>query len=164
VVITGGHDFTVGDDGAYRVPKRELVSTVHMIFQEDRIVIAAHPEREIIKRELLTFVEKFKASTANVELTAWRERDHDDYVLATALSAWMAEPRPGDHFKCPTFAPEPPRVSLWDRIERGGDLAFLDRVERDAGRSSHREFWDHYRGRTTGRDHDTSRVRGGERG
>ena len=42
-------------------------------------------------------------------------------------------------------------------------LAFLDRVERDE-RTSHSEFWERYRGRGRGRDHDTSRVRAGERG
>jgi hypothetical protein len=34
VVITGGHEINMGDDGAWRVPKKDLVSTVAMLFQQ----------------------------------------------------------------------------------------------------------------------------------
>jgi predicted phage terminase large subunit-like protein len=97
------------------------------------------------------------------ELASFPNGRYSDQVDASsgAFNKLAAEPPP---FKCPTFAPERPRRTIVDRFEQSGDLALLDRFERSAyERSSHSEFWDAYRGRG-GDPHDTSRVRGGERG
>jgi hypothetical protein len=88
----------IGEDSAYRVPKKDLVSTVAMLFQDRRIEIAAHPLWEVLKKELENFRVKINISTATETFEAWRERDHDDLVLAVALAAWMAEPGPRHHF------------------------------------------------------------------
>ena len=45
---------------------------------------------EVLTKELLTF--KVKITTAgNETFEAWRERDHDDLVLALAVALWYAE-------------------------------------------------------------------------
>jgi hypothetical protein len=49
-----------------------------------------HPETKILVRELGTFSVKI-TSAANETFESWRERDHDDLVLAVALAAWGAE-------------------------------------------------------------------------
>ena len=48
------------------------------------------PERELLVKELLAF--KVKVSAAgNESFEAWRARDHDDTVLATAIGIWYGE-------------------------------------------------------------------------
>ena len=43
-----------------------------------------------VARELGTFTVKI-TSSANETFEAWREREHDDLVLAVALATWGAE-------------------------------------------------------------------------
>jgi hypothetical protein len=45
----------------------------------------------ILMSELKNFQYKINKETAHVSYEAWRERDHDDLVLALALSAWAGE-------------------------------------------------------------------------
>jgi len=87
VTITGGD--TVSEDGdSYRVPKRDLVSTVSVLLQSGRLRIAAClPEAETLVKELLNFQVKI-TNTANNTYGAWREGTHDDLVLAVALACW----------------------------------------------------------------------------
>jgi hypothetical protein len=48
-----------------------------------------------LKGELLTFKRKINLATAHDSYEHWRESDHDDLVLATALACWeAARPRP----------------------------------------------------------------------
>jgi hypothetical protein len=42
---------------------------------------------------LLSFLVKIDPVTAHDSYSAWRERDHDDLVLATALCTWWWEHR-----------------------------------------------------------------------
>jgi hypothetical protein len=48
---------------------------------------------ETLEMELQNFRVKITAA-ANETFEAWRERDHDDLVLALALAAWHAEKQP----------------------------------------------------------------------
>jgi hypothetical protein len=99
VVITNGHEIGGGDGGAYLVPKTELVSTVQLLLQGRRLRIAPTlKEAKTLARELQTFKTQKVNLSATETFEAWRERDHDDLVLAVALAAWMAEPPPGHHF------------------------------------------------------------------
>jgi hypothetical protein len=84
VVITAGHNTLTGQDGSLHVPKKELVSCLQVALQSRRLKIAAVPERELLAKELAAFRVKITAS-ANEEFSSWRERDHDDLVLAVAL-------------------------------------------------------------------------------
>ena len=90
VTITGGEQESVmGLD--YRVPKRTLVSTLQLAFQTRKLKIAGGlPEAEVLVKELLNFKVKITA-TAHDTYEAWREGQHDDLVLATALAVWWAE-------------------------------------------------------------------------
>jgi hypothetical protein len=91
VLITVGHEVTIGDDGAWHVPKKELVSTLQVLLQSRRLLIAGRlPDAETLQRELLAFRVKITVAR-NETFESWRERDHDDLVLAVAMAAWLGE-------------------------------------------------------------------------
>jgi hypothetical protein len=73
------------------VPKLELVGTMQVLLQTKRLKIAdSLPEAAVLVREL----EMFPAATPVLRgesVEQWRERDHDDLVLAVALAAWVGE-------------------------------------------------------------------------
>jgi hypothetical protein len=90
VTITAGHHVAVDDPGWLSVPKKELVGTLQLLLQSRRLAIASGPLAHTLAAELATFRIKVTAS-AQETVDAWRERDHDDLVLAVALAAWLAE-------------------------------------------------------------------------
>jgi hypothetical protein len=91
VTITAGHEATVGEGGGLRVPKKELVAAVQVLLQSRRLHVARTlPDAPVLVRELENFRVKVTAS-AHETFEAWRERDHDDLVLAVALAAWVGE-------------------------------------------------------------------------
>ena len=57
---------------------------------EDR---AELPEAEILVAELKAFSVKI-TQAGNETFESWRERDHDDMVLAVAMALWLAERAP----------------------------------------------------------------------
>jgi hypothetical protein len=73
------------------VPKLELVGTMQVLLQTRRLKIAdSLPDATILAREL----EAFRAAPPVLRgesAEQWRERDHDDLVLAVALAAWVGE-------------------------------------------------------------------------
>src|SRR5918995_209971 len=91
VTIHGGSAVTEEVRG-FRVPKRDLVASVQTLLQNGRLKIA--PEMElapVLKSELLNFRVKINPATAHDSYEHWREADHDDLVLATALACWYRE-------------------------------------------------------------------------
>ncbi len=90
VQITGGHEVSEDAPGIfYNVPKIDLVSALQTLIQAQRLKIASEIEHaDILKNEILNFRVKVSERTANVKLEAWREKDHDDLVLALAMAAW----------------------------------------------------------------------------
>src|SRR5262245_13775385 len=90
VLITAGHQVT-RDGIGFHVPKKELVSVLQVLLQTRRLKVAASlSEAETLTKELATF--RVKVTTAgNETFEAWRERDHDDLVLAVVSAAWGAE-------------------------------------------------------------------------
>ncbi len=99
VTITGG-DAVSRDGRDYRVPKRDLVSTVSVLLQADRLTIA---ERLKERANLTAELDAFKVSinlkghdSYGNDVGPWRENPHDDLVLAVALAAWY-----GEHYKPP---------------------------------------------------------------
>jgi hypothetical protein len=72
-------------------PKVELVGTLQVLLQTRRLLIAdALPEAAVLVREL----EAFRAAPPVLRgeaVESWRERDHDDLVLAVAVAAWLGE-------------------------------------------------------------------------
>jgi hypothetical protein len=91
IVITSGHAVTAGERGTRNVPKKELASVLQVLLQSRRLKIARQLEHAAtLQKELTAFRVKITAA-ANETFEAWRERDHDDLVLAVALAAWLAE-------------------------------------------------------------------------
>jgi hypothetical protein len=102
VMVDPGYDSEVPYDRvnrkqvAYRVPKKDLVSAVQVLLQTDRLKFASGlPLLDVLKRELMTFRMKHDPSTAHESFEHWRERDHDDLVLAVALACWFREYKMG---------------------------------------------------------------------
>src|SRR4051794_24593462 len=88
--ITGG-ETTSRKGQIIRVPKRELVSVLQVLLQCQRLKFPRGiPESQILIGELLAFRAKI-SSSGNDSYEAWREKDHDDLVLALALSCWYGE-------------------------------------------------------------------------
>ncbi len=91
ILITGG-SAVLEDGGEFHTPKKELVSAVQAALQRRRLKVApALTEARTLRRELEAFRVKVKASTGNETFESWRERDHDDLVLAVALAVWLGE-------------------------------------------------------------------------
>jgi hypothetical protein len=91
VLITAGHGKGGLERGTWSVPKKELVSVLQSLLQGQRLKFARLPERDMLVKELQTFKVKVSAATGHESFEAWRERDHDDMVLALALACWAGE-------------------------------------------------------------------------
>lgn len=75
----------------YRVPKRDLVSNLQLLFQARRLKISKDlPEAEVLAQELRSFRVQITES-GNDTYGAWRSGEHDDLVLAVSLAAWLGE-------------------------------------------------------------------------
>jgi hypothetical protein len=81
--------------GACRVPKRNLVGVLKVLFRSGRLKISSkQPLAGTLQTELLNFRVKIDPVTAHDSYSAWREQDHNDLVLSVALAAWCAEQEP----------------------------------------------------------------------
>ena len=77
--------------GFWQVPKKDLVGTLQVLLQEQRLKIAAQlPEVPTLVEELLNFRLK-PAPVSTDPLAAWREGPQDDLLLAIAIAAWWIE-------------------------------------------------------------------------
>ena len=94
VTITGGSQPVEVDSMWFNTPKRDLVSTMQVLLQAERLKIAATlPDAAVLTQELLNFQVKI-TDAANDVYGVWREGLHDDLVLSVAMAAWYAEYRP----------------------------------------------------------------------
>jgi hypothetical protein len=99
--ITAGHEKNFRK-GVWNVPKKELVGVLQVLLQSRRLkIVESLPDAKTLTQELANFKVKVTAS-ANETFEAWRERDHDDMVLAVAIAAWCGE-RAQQPFKLETF-------------------------------------------------------------
>ena len=93
ITITGGDTITPDGDG-WRVPKRELASIVQVLLQTSRLRFAsALPLVATLTEELLNFRVRLAASGHDSYGAGqeWRERNHDDLVLALSMAVWRGE-------------------------------------------------------------------------
>lgn len=93
ITIHGG-DAVTRDDGDFRVPKRDLVGTLQVLLQNQRLKIAEElPLASVLSQELRNFRAKISLGGHDSYGAGddWREGNHDDLVLATAMAAWYAE-------------------------------------------------------------------------
>ena len=94
IFIHGG-DKAREAEGTWRVPKRDLATTLAVLLQNHRLQIApALPLAQTLAEELANFRVKIDPKTAHESFAAWREKEHDDLVLATALACWVGEQVP----------------------------------------------------------------------
>jgi hypothetical protein len=91
VTIHGGYSET-RPDSEWGVPKRDLVGRVAYFLGKRLLGFARDlPLLEVLQQELLNFRVKIDARTAHESYSSWRERDHDDLVIAVALALWLGE-------------------------------------------------------------------------
>ena len=91
VTITGGSKQTY-EGGCWNVPKRELAGILQVLLGSRRLQISpALALAKVLSKELASFKVKINIATGNEAYAAWREADHDDLVLATALPCWFSE-------------------------------------------------------------------------
>jgi hypothetical protein len=90
VIVSGGHQVAF-DKGHWNVAKKELVGTLQVLLQARRLRIAEElSHASILAKELLAFRAKV-TPVGSEAVEAWREREHDDLVLAVALACWWGE-------------------------------------------------------------------------
>jgi hypothetical protein len=97
VTITGGNETTYGG-GSWHVPKRDIVGALEVPFHTGQLKVAEDLKLwPTLRDELLNFKRKINLKTAHDSYEHWRETDHDDLVLATALACWWIarRSRPG---------------------------------------------------------------------
>lgn len=94
VSITAGREVNERDSRNFNVPKSILASSIDITLSEDRLDITPLATASTAFRlELQNFRVKIRASGSET-MEAWRESDHDDLVLAAALSIWRGETTP----------------------------------------------------------------------
>lgn len=93
MIITGGREV---NHKKRLVPKSELVSKMQAVLQTGRFKVGQSRWTPILKDEFGNFTAKINLNGSEVYESA-RERDHDDLVLAVAMSVWYkhwhGEPR-----------------------------------------------------------------------
>jgi hypothetical protein len=94
ITITAGDSVHGLGGGRYRVPKRDLVSALEVAFHTGELKVAEDMKLwPTLREELLNFRRKIDLRTAHDSYEHWREGDHDDLVLATALACWWVRRR-----------------------------------------------------------------------
>jgi len=90
VTIVAGETETFTKFGYYHVPKRNLISGLQLIVEQQRLRLPRGlPDGDAFLKELMNMRLKITAD-ANETYSAWRDSDHDDLVLAVALATWRA--------------------------------------------------------------------------
>lgn len=141
VLITGGtQELCEGAEGWWHVPKRNLAGVLAILLQNGRLKASPTlPDIETLTGELANFRVKIDPATAHDSYSAWRENQHDDLVLATALACWAGERGLG--FDWRTMPHSTPFLDL-DRDSQG-------RLWTDPHRVAAREFGAQLRSRIT---------------
>ena len=86
-VVAAGEE--TRDGRTVRVPKRDLVGALAVLFETGRLRIAAGlPHAATLTTELRRFRARVGSSDTADD---WRQNDEDDLVLAVALAGWHAE-------------------------------------------------------------------------
>jgi hypothetical protein len=97
VTITGGYNVNY-EGGSWHVPKRDIVGALEVPFHTGQLKVAEDLALwPTLQNELLNFKRKINLKTGHDSYEHWRESDHDDLVLATALACWWIarRSRPG---------------------------------------------------------------------
>lgn len=87
--ISSGQNPNAKDYG-YSVPKSDLISTLQLALSIGCLKFSKGLDPKIVKQlqhEFQFFREK-KRSPTHTSMEAWREKDHDDILLALAINVW----------------------------------------------------------------------------
>lgn len=88
ITITNGSSVTESKSDGYNIPKKDLISSLQLLFQTHRLKFSPGLEHvDDLLHELRNFKIK-KTTKGNESYEAWRESDHDDLVLSLAMAAW----------------------------------------------------------------------------
>ena len=93
IYITGGMQVS-NTDGAYYVPRTDLINALVVVVETQRIKISGAIKKkllDILRKELSSLRIKRNRETAKESFETWREGDHDDMVLSLAQAIWLAE-------------------------------------------------------------------------
>jgi hypothetical protein len=91
LTISAGLGVSLAEGGGLLVAKKELVGALQVLLQGRRLHLAPSlPDVPLLVQELENFKAKVSVARSETELD-WRERPHDDLVLAVAMAAWLGE-------------------------------------------------------------------------
>lgn len=124
VSIHGG-DNTAHEGDNWRIPKRDLVGTLQVLLQSERLKVSSKLKLgPVLQAEMLNFKVKIDPATAHDSYSAWRDSDHDDLVLSVALAAWWGEhsPKPQPRFVVPPLDPDDLITPAWRRVSIPRDI------------------------------------------
>lgn len=111
VLVTGGTRESMDDDGIYHVPKKIIITSLQMVFQERRIKVAQDLELvPVFLQELDNFKMKKNVDTGNISYEAWRASDHDDLVFSVGLGAWYGERQAEKNWRRKKLNPQSPEA------------------------------------------------------
>ncbi len=77
----------------YTVPKLEVISALQMCLSSKMLRFTKNLNPSVVQQlleEFKKFKEKSSRRTGHTSLEAWREKDHDDLILALAINCWWA--------------------------------------------------------------------------
>jgi hypothetical protein len=111
VTVTASHAAAPDERGGWLVPKKDLVGVLQLLLQEKRLKVAPALEHA---RTLVEELQQFQLKTVSLDPAAveWRDRPHDDLVLAVAVAAWQAE-RPCGFWAHTFEMADPPPTPRW---------------------------------------------------
>ena len=99
VTVTAGSNAAADGRGGWIVSRTDLVGAMQILLQERRLKIAPTlPLAPTLAGELHQFQARAVSLAADASLE-WRERPHDDLVLAVAIAVWLAERSSGFIFR-----------------------------------------------------------------
>lgn len=91
ITITGGMEEMERDGNTFSVPKKNLVSSLILLFQSGKLKISPGLEyARVFEDELRDFHYKIDKKTANISYEARHDATHDDLVMSAALATWYA--------------------------------------------------------------------------
>jgi hypothetical protein len=111
VTITAGHAAQSDERGGWLVPKKDLAGVLQVQLQERRLKVAPALDHA---QTLVTELQHFQLKTVPLDPSAleWRERPHDDLVLAVGIAVWQAERQAAFYFEV-ISGPEEPLPRWW---------------------------------------------------
>jgi hypothetical protein len=87
VTVHGGERTTKGQ-GFWRVPKRDLVSSGVVCYQNRTLKVGDLPQRDTLEKELTNYRLRQNLNTGYTGFEPLREGEHDDLVFSVCLGCW----------------------------------------------------------------------------